>query len=143
MPPSATDLIEIQVAAIRQETAEVKTFTLRPIGGKLPYKAGQFITFVYGDERRSYSFSSAPAVDEEMAITVKRVTNGRFSRPLIDRMQVGDRLQATVATGQFTLPDVPGDDAQLIFFAAGIGITPIYSLIKEALATTQCRLLLV
>lgn len=135
----ATTSLQLVVTKIRQETALVKTLYLQSTDNSpLPYRAGQFITLIFGpksDERRSYSFSSAPGVDAMAAITVKRIDNGRYSRQLIDTLQEGSIVEATVATGVFTLPEAEQGVTQLLFFAAGIGITPVFSLIKEVLAT--------
>lgn len=60
-----------------------------------------------------------------------------MSRWLIDAARIGDTLTATgPATGLFTLPDDPALYSSIWLFAAGIGITPIYSLLK-ALLTQQ------
>lgn len=118
-----------------RETRDASTFELQ-WEGELPYKAGQFITFVIptrsGLVRRSYSFSSAPG--EVPAVTVKRVANGVFSRPMLDTAQPGDQLTiAGGASGFFVLPENLADYDQVLFLAAGSGITPIYSMIKSVL----------
>jgi ring-1,2-phenylacetyl-CoA epoxidase subunit PaaE len=126
----------LTVKAIREEVPNFKTFVLeadRP----LHYTAGQYITLVNevgGEEvRRSYSIASAPALGEPLTIGVKRVENGYFSRLLVDKGKVGDRLRSTGAGGLFTLPEDIGQYRQVFFLAAGSGITPIISLIKTAL----------
>lgn len=101
------------------------------------YKAGQFLTFPFTsagrEERRSYSFSSSPVMDEPLAITVKRIDNGAFSRRLIDQVRTGDVLATAGISGLFTLPDPLPHGTSLLLFAAGIGITPLYSILKTAL----------
>ncbi len=103
------------------------------------YKAGQYITLVryYGNKefRRSYSLLSAPETDKDLAIGVKRIDNGMFSRYLTDRAKPGEELLTIGAGGFFTLPDNMAPVAQIFFFAAGSGITPIYALIKSVLNT--------
>jgi ring-1,2-phenylacetyl-CoA epoxidase subunit PaaE len=123
---------EFTIGDIKTETKDVKTFVL---SNNVDYRAGQFLTILSSDgtERRSYSFSSSPDVDKYPAITLKRIPNGKVSRELIDAMQPGDTIVASDPTGFFTLPESVGDYSQLFFFAAGIGITPIISLIKSAL----------
>jgi ring-1,2-phenylacetyl-CoA epoxidase subunit PaaE len=61
------------------------------------------------------------------------VENGRHSRWLIDRAAAGDRLRCLGAAGMFTLPEHMHPYRQVLLFAAGIGITPIYALIKTML----------
>jgi ring-1,2-phenylacetyl-CoA epoxidase subunit PaaE len=132
-------LYHLRIKQIIQETANTKSFVLESEDGRsLKYRAGQFLTFVFthynGDEdRRSYSLSSSPALNEPLTITVKRVANGEYSRKLVDEMRVGDELQTIGASGFFTLPDDIDKKEQLVFFAAGGGIAPIYSLIKTVL----------
>jgi len=128
------------ITSIRDEAPGVKTFALTYADGSdIPYIAGQFITFVFThhghEERRSFSISSAPADDDLLSFTVKRIDNGAYSRLLIDRAKVGDTLLTTGAAGLFTLPANIAYYKQAFFFAAGIGITPIISLIKTLLHT--------
>jgi ring-1,2-phenylacetyl-CoA epoxidase subunit PaaE len=128
------------ITSIKEETAGVKTFTISYADGSaIPYLAGQFITFAFThhgrEERRSYSISSSPDVDAPLSFTVKRVDNGAYSRLLIDRAAVGERLLTTGAAGLFTLPVDMSVYRQVFFFAAGIGITPVFSLIKSVLHT--------
>lgn len=132
------------IKSIRQETRDVKTFVLSYADGSaIPYVAGQFITFVFNhhgkEERRSYSISSCAALGEPLSFTVKRVDNGAYSRLLIDRAVVGDVLYTTGAGGLFTLPETDTTYEQYFFFAAGIGITPVFSLIKTLLHTDATK----
>ena len=126
------------ITSIREETPGVKTFTINyEDGTNIPYTAGQFITFVFThhgkEERRSFSISSCPVLNEPLSFTVKRIDNGAYSRLLTDKATVGDKLYTTGAAGLFTLPQQITAYKQLFFFAAGIGITPIFSLIKTLL----------
>ncbi|KUG08150.1 ferredoxin--NADP reductase [Solirubrum puertoriconensis] len=138
--PSDSLYLPLTVTAIRPETADTKTFELAPANGAvLPYQAGQYLTLVHeqhGHEvRRSYSISSSSALAEPLAITVKRIENGTFSRLLVDKVQVGDILLTTGPAGFFTLPPDAAPYRQVWFMAAGSGITPIFSLLKTLLAT--------
>ncbi|HEY4147842.1 MAG TPA: ferredoxin--NADP reductase [Chitinophagaceae bacterium] len=131
---------KIRISRIREETGDCKTFILDTDDpGLLGYKPGQFLTFVFrgisGEERRSYSISSSPALGEPLAVTVKRVENGAYSRRLLDYARVGDELTVIGPTGFFTLPETPHPYKRLFFIAAGSGITPVYSLIKTVLYT--------
>jgi ferredoxin-NADP reductase len=134
----------VLITSIREETPGVKTFTLsNEDGSAIPYVAGQFITLVFThhgkEERRSYSISTSPAVNEPLSFTVKRVDNGAYSRLLTDRAAVGDKLQTTGAAGLFTLPENIETYDQVFFFVAGIGITPVISLIKTLLHTQPSK----
>ncbi len=133
------DLITFSIKKIIPETADTKSFVLEPIDGiEIKYTAGQFLTFVFTKEkstekRRSYSISSSPGNSEPLMITVKRIPNGAFSRKLVDTMKEGDTLQTIGVSGFFLLPQHIDSYERFIFFAAGSGITPIYSLIKTLL----------
>lgn len=102
------------------------------------YRAGQFCNVrVQIDDRsemRCYSMSSSPALGEAMAVTVKRVSGGMVSNWINDHLRAGDLVELAPPTGFFQLTDTSDD---LVAFAAGSGITPVFSLLKTALATTD------
>ena len=129
-------LLQLRVDAIKWEQPDTATFYLvKAVGYKPAYKAGQFITLVFDHHneeiRRSYSLSSSPD-DDQLAITVKRVSNGEISRFLLSKVKVGDILNAVEPAGVFTLKDYEAEK-DLVFFAAGSGVTPVFSQIKYVL----------
>jgi ring-1,2-phenylacetyl-CoA epoxidase subunit PaaE len=137
--PDATTYQTAVITSIRKEIPGVKTFTATYANGTpIPYAAGQFITFIFThhgkEERRSFSISSHTGA-AELSFTVKRVDNGIYSRHMADHVKPGDTLLTTGAAGLFTLPENINQYEQIFFFAAGIGITPVISLIKELLHT--------
>jgi ferredoxin-NADP reductase len=138
----------LQVTAVISETEDAKSFELSVLGGwDAHYEAGQFITFVFKKEdkedRRSFSFSSSPALDEAMRVTIKRIPNGEYSRQLIYHLKKGDILTSSGISGYFRLPGEYANTRQLFFLAAGSGITPIFPLIKTALYSTSLAIVLV
>jgi ferredoxin-NADP reductase len=132
------------VTRVIEETADARTFVLATPGEGFDYRAGQFCTFkvvIDGEEQlRSYSMSSAPETDGELAVTVKRVPTGKVSNWLIDNLAKGDEVVLTRPHGVFCLRET---DVPVLGFCGGSGITPVISLAKSALATTnrQVRLL--
>ena len=126
------------VSRIIKETADARTYVLAPDETPFPYRAGQFCTFkvhVDGEDLyRSYSMSSAPETDSEMATTVKRVPGGKVSNWMLDNLVEGDEVTITRAAGTFCLTDA---SVPLLGFSGGSGVTPILSLVKSALATTD------
>src|SRR6201986_1316385 len=126
------------VTRIFKEPADSRTYVLAPEEQPFSYRAGQFCTFkvtVDGDELyRSYSMSSAPETDTELMTTVKRVAGGKVSNWMVDNVVEGDELTMTRAAGTFVLRQTA---APLLAFAGGSGVTPILSLAKSALATTD------
>ncbi|MFD0795563.1 2Fe-2S iron-sulfur cluster-binding protein [Mucilaginibacter litoreus] len=129
-------MLHLRIDGIKWETPDTATFYLvEQFGRNIPYKAGQFITLIFNHHaeeiRRSYSLSSSPD-DDRLAITVKRVPNGEISRFLLAKTKVGDLLVATEPAGIFTVTNYE-QPKDIIFFAAGSGITPVFSIIKYVL----------
>ena len=137
----------LTVRAVREETAEARSFVLVPERRETSlyrYTPGQFLTFRVphhdGELIRSYSLSSAPCTDPDMTVCVKRVPGGRGSNWFNDHLIAGRRIEATQPAGRFVLR---GGDAPLLLIAGGSGITPCISLIKQALVETGRRVKLV
>ena len=133
-------MLKLRVEAIKWENSDTATFYLSSTDGKkVYYKAGQFITLIFirqqKEIRRSYSLSSAPH-ETLMAITVKRVANGELSRILLTQCRVGDVWQALPPAGRFVLP-APNTAKNIVYFAAGSGITPIYAHLKHLLSRKE------
>lgn len=135
----------VPVKAVFDETKDARTYLLgvpAELQEIFRYEPGQFCTFrvpVDGaDHLRSYSMSSAPQTDPDLAVTVKRVPGGLVSNWFYDNVSEGDVLQVTRPAGVFTVQD-PG--RPLVAFAGGSGITPIMSIVKQALASTTVTLL--
>jgi len=135
----------MQVINIISETDDAKTFVLQPLDDWKPvYKPGQFITLVFythsGEKRRSFSISSAN--DEPLAITVKKVDNGEFSRLMNYKAVVGDVLFTSGVSGFFVMPEKE-NYTTVFFLAAGSGITPCFALIKSLLYSSRKNIILV
>ncbi|MFC8914131.1 ferredoxin--NADP reductase [Streptomyces sp. NPDC057116] len=137
-----TPLVRLSIDRIVDEGPDVKTFVLEPAPGRTPkpltYRAGQFLTLrlpVAADRpvMRSYSISTCPVSDPRLAVTAKHNPAGKGSNWLYEKAEPGMTLEALPPAGQFTLDD---SDNELLLFAAGVGITPLYSLCKYALATS-------
>ncbi len=98
------------------------------------YRAGQFLTLLVcidGQQyRRCYSMSSAPEAAEDLRITVKRDREGVVSNWLNDTAAPGGEIYALPPQGRFVLRD---SDRDLVAFAGGSGITPVFSLLRSAL----------
>ena len=129
--------IELKVISVTKETKDAVTIQLAPVDGKtLEYKAGQFLTFIFekrGKEiRRSFSLSSSPTVDQVLAITVKRIPNGEISSYIYYHLKAGDTIKVLQPNGRFYIDQSTGK-RDIFMIAAGSGITPVYSIIKESL----------
>lgn len=129
-------LQKLIIRSIQQETVDTKCFTFEN-SPALVYQPGQFLTLVRKtltqEVRRQYSFSSHPQLDSYPRITVKRIANGEVSRWLFDEAREGDAIASAGASGFFTLPESTTSSNKVLLLAAGSGITPMLSLIKEML----------
>ena len=114
-------------------------FIPREIGEDFLYTAGQFVGLhltIDGKEyHRSYSLSSSPIVDQHFQITVKRVEGGKVSNYLLDHVNEGQAIDVSSPLGKFFHQPQTNTPGLYLFFAAGSGITPVYSIIKTLLAT--------
>ncbi len=127
------------VIARSEETDDVFSLTLRPDHGKLPkHKTGQYVAIAVdlpnGERQpRQYTISNAPG-DRALRVTIKRVAgrngapDGQVSNWLGDHAHVGTRLQLSQPSGDMVLGD---SDDPLILVSAGIGITPMASIIED------------
>jgi ferredoxin-NADP reductase len=130
-------MLQLKVEAIKWELPDTATFFFSEISGKkIHYKAGQFITLVFSHHeeeiRRSYSLSSLPG-EELLSITVKRIENGEISRFLLTKIKEGDILKAVEPAGRFIITGFE-EDKDILLFAAGSGIVPIFPQLKYILS---------
>jgi 3-ketosteroid 9alpha-monooxygenase subunit B len=133
----------LRIARVISETHDASSFVLdvpEDLSETFRYRPGQFCTFrvhVDGDEQlRSYSMSSAPVTDSELTVTVKRVAGGLVSNWFLDNLSEGDTIEITKPAGVFC----PQDSARpVVGFCGGSGITPVLSIAKHVLATTERR----
>ncbi len=140
--------ITLKVKDVIRETADATTLVFEIPEGGLDYKPGQYITLILPIEgeqvRRSYSLSSSPLVDENPAITVKRIEEGKVSTYLHQHMKVGDMFEALEPMGNFTAVHDPENPTQYVMFAGGSGITPLMSILKTILiAEPKSKILLI
>jgi ferredoxin-NADP reductase len=122
-----------RITRVVQETADTRTYVL-DLDAPVSYRAGQFVTIKACGTLRSYSMSSSPDTDSELMTTVKRVPGGLVSNWMHDHLRPGDLIETTLPAGVFCLRE---STAPLVAFCGGSGITPILSLVKTALATTE------
>jgi 3-ketosteroid 9alpha-monooxygenase subunit B len=138
----------LRIARIVQETADARSFVLDVPAALRPhfaYRAGQFLTFEVPWREttlgRCYSLSSSPDCDAELAFTVKRVAEGRVSNWMHDALREGDEVRVLPPAGRFVL--AAESERPLVLLGGGSGITPLFSILKTALATTARRARLV
>ncbi|CAN5633469.1 MOSC and FAD-binding oxidoreductase domain-containing protein [soil metagenome] len=136
--PLWTGFRTLRVSEVQQECDEVRSFTLATgAGDPLPASVpGQFLVVKLrpGQETpilRSYSISGASGLGT-YRISVKR-GSGSGSRSLYDEVRTGDSLLVSAPRGSFTLR---GSDRPIVLLSAGIGATPVLSIL-HGLAAKQ------
>lgn len=137
----------MRIAARTEETADVVSLVLRRLDGAPAgrFRPGQYVSVRVGlpdgaRQIRQYSLSAAPG-GEDWRITVKRVRagdrpEGEVSSWLHGHVEPGDVLDVSLPAGDLVLPD---GDGPLLLVSAGIGCTPLLSMLDHLAATGSAR----
>ena len=142
-------MYKLRIDKIINQPGDNITLQLQPVDADYPeYLAGQFISLIFEGKhkeiRRSYSFNSSPDVNGPLSITVKRVENGEISRLLHHKIAEGDILLAQGPQGLFSYLPEENLERDVFLFAAGVGITPLFAIMKTALVReTKSKITLV
>jgi nitric oxide dioxygenase len=121
---------------IKQETPEVKSFILEAKDKKavLKYSGGQYVgvkltaTGSEYEQIRQYSLSDWA---ENFRLTIKQEMDGQVSQS-IHNYAVGDELLMSPPFGGFNLNS---DVDKHVFISGGVGITPLFSMLKQAVSS--------
>jgi ferredoxin-NADP reductase/predicted pyridoxine 5'-phosphate oxidase superfamily flavin-nucleotide-binding protein len=130
---------ELRVIEARSESEDVTSFCLAARDGSpLPrFIAGQYLPMeleIPGQDARTvrtYSLSSAPG-DPVYRVSVKRHSLGLASRHLHDRIAEGAVISARAPQGDFVLD--PSSARPVVLVSAGVGLTPLVSMLHELVA---------
>ncbi|MFQ2101966.1 NO-inducible flavohemoprotein [Aeromonas sanarellii] len=126
----------------RQESELVTSFVLAPVDGKpvLCFKPGQYLSIklvhpeLEHQEIRQYSLSDAPN-GRDYRISVKREPQGQASNLLHDKLHVGDEVAVMPPAGDFFLQEETA--TPVVLLSAGVGLTPVLSMLNHLLASGQ------
>ncbi|KAI0099140.1 globin-like protein [Nemania sp. FL0031] len=132
------------------ESTEITSFYLTPEDGvALPqYLPGQYISLQLYIPKlglrqpRQYSLSDAPG-SPHYRISVKRETGkqvgiqGLISNMLHDELNEGDVIELTHPTGEFFVR--MEEETPIVLISAGVGITPMISILNSAIAAGSSR----
>lgn len=137
----------LAVRAVIDETHDAKSLVFdvpEQLAAQFHYRPGQFLTLrIRGDGRRArrcYSMSSTPGCDDALRVTIKRVAGGLGSNWLCDSIRAGDTVEVLPPSGIFTPHSL---DQDFLLLAGGSGITPVFSILRAALARGNARVCLV
>ncbi len=132
--PAWTGFRPLRVTKVVRETATVSSIYLATADSSpLPAaQAGQYITLrVAGAGQpapvRSYSLSSAPGAPA-YRIGVKAEAHGTVSRYLHRTLRAGSTLEVAAPRGDFVLDNGSGP---VVLLSAGIGVTPVLSMLHQ------------
>jgi len=120
-----------RVVSVASEAPQVWTLTLEPCGNRpLRYAPGQFqFLRLHGSsvlaEEHPFSIASSPSPDGQISLTIKEI--GDFTST-VGRIKRGDFATIHGPFGRFSHVFHSNDD--LVFVAAGIGITPLMSMLR-------------
>ena len=131
----------LKVRTIVQETLRARTVVLEVpenLREVFRYQPGQFVTVRVLNRgvlaRRCYSLTGDPADAATLSITVKWIVNGNVSTSLVKELKEGDTLWVHPPRGTFVHQVDAASRRHHVMFAAGSGITPVYSILKSVLA---------
>lgn len=145
-PGGWAEFKSFRVTRKEKESDIITSFYLVPAdGGLLPsFKPGQYITVRVPSPcghttMRNYSLSDKPGQDY-LRISVKRETGPKADTPkgyvsnlLHDSFEVESTVEIAPPCGEFFLDVTEKHERPLVLMAGGIGITPLYSILKTAL----------
>ena len=135
----AGEVYTLKVEKVIREIPDATSvyFTIpQDLKGSFQFEAGQYLTLnitVNGESlRRAYSICTSP-LDNEVAVTVKRVEGGRVSNYINDHIVEGSEIEVLAPMGKFTLDLKANNQNDYYLFAGGSGITPMMSILKTVL----------
>jgi ferredoxin-NADP reductase/MOSC domain-containing protein YiiM len=142
-PPAWAGFRTLHVSRIDQESLTVFSLILTsPDGRALAHPLpGQFVVLRMQPDQgiapllRSYSLSSPPDADH-YRISIKQEEHGVASNYLHNRIRVGDSLEVSAPRGAFTLTSDPGP---AVLLSAGVGVTPVLSMLHALAAAASTR----
>jgi ferredoxin-NADP reductase len=135
MPPPPT--FDLRLERSRMLTPFVRELRFERVDGSaFAFEAGQWVSIVLplpeGEGRRAYSIASRPDGGAGIDIAVTKVDGGPGSTYL-HAMREGEVVRAIGPQGFFTRPINARHPS--LFIGTGTGVTPLRSMITDALAT--------
>jgi ferredoxin-NADP reductase len=123
---------QAKIIAKKQSAQGSVTLILAPNSRVVFPQAGQHVTVTaeVNGTRISRSYSPSVLTDQPnaLAITVKQVAGGKLSTWLCQQAKVGDVVELGQAFGDFAWPQAP---QEVVLIAAGSGITPMISFLRQ------------
>jgi ring-1,2-phenylacetyl-CoA epoxidase subunit PaaE len=134
-----SDFHSLSISEVKNETPNSVSITFEVpdhLAEIFKFKAGQYITLKHNidstDVRRAYSLCTSPN-GHELKVGVKKVKEGCFSVFANEILKSGDTLEVMPPQGNFKFEPNEANQNKYVAFAAGSGITPVISIIKDVL----------
>ena len=129
----------LEIENVFQETSDCVKIVFKNLEKtNFLFKSGQYVVVSdYVKNRlisRCYSICEDPATGK-LGIAVKSVSGGKLSNHLVTKVKENYKLRVSGPFGRFVLPKCI--DKPFLFIAGGSGITPILSMIKFILRTSE------
>ncbi len=131
----------LKTKRVSKETADAVSIVFEipaDLKEKFRFKQGQYLNLklnLNGEElRRSYSIVNAPGdANPDLEILVKEMEHGTVSKFLNNELKTGDTLEVQQPMGNFNTIYHSSNQKTYIGLAAGSGISPVLSNLKESL----------
>lgn len=132
-----TDVVEVKSIA----NYSVKIVFNLP---NLEYLCGQYISVVKIINNRkiirAYSLASTYGIDKLPYIIVKEIEHGKMSKYLVNELKAGEKIEIIIPQGNFY--NKQSSKTDLFLIGAGSGITPLFSILKFQLSSTNRNVIL-
>lgn len=126
------------------ESEVITSFYLAPVSGDgvPPFQPGQYLTIRVphpqsGSTMRNYSISNVPG-EGSFRISVKREAQG-FASNYLHELGEGSEIEVGPPCGEFLLDMTEHHERPLMLISAGVGITPMLSMLLSALRSQPER----
>ena len=141
--PAWTGFRPLRVTRIDRESRSIISLLLMPADGHplVAAEPGQFVVLRLRPNPdlppmlRSYSLSDAPRADH-YRVSIKQEINGVASTYVHKYVKVGDVLDVSAPRGSFTLQS---GDRPIVLLSAGVGATPVLSMLHALAAEKSTR----
>ena len=120
------------VASLDLLSHDVMRVMLKLDGGKrIEFYAGQYINVLLPDgDKRSFSFATAPSVNDRIELQIRRIAGGRYTTHVFEQMKAGDAVRFEGPLGSFFLRE--DSEKPILFVAGSTGFAPVKSMLEYA-----------
>jgi NAD(P)H-flavin reductase/ferredoxin len=123
--------IVAKVYRISRPAPDVAVLQLRfPTGTRATFRAGQYLqVLMENGDTRNYSMANPPHTNDGVELHIRRVSGGRFSEAVLNRLDKGHTLRVELPFGEFCLNE--DSSKPVILVATGTGFAPMKSIIED------------